>query len=48
MFLRRKRRAHNGIGYDYWQLVRTVRTPRGPRQQVVANLGKLDDDEVAR
>lgn len=40
MFLRRNRRTKNGETYEYWTLVRTVRTARGPRQEVVATLGK--------
>jgi transposase len=40
MFLRRHRRTIAGESYDYWTLVKTVRTARGPRQQVVATLGK--------
>lgn len=40
MFLRRNRRMVNGESYEYWTLVKTVRTARGPRQQVVATLGK--------
>lgn len=40
MFLRRNRRNANGESYEYWTLVKTVRTERGPRHQVVANLGK--------
>ena len=40
MFLRRNRRKANGETYEYWTLVKTVRTERGPRHQVVANLGK--------
>jgi transposase len=40
MFLRRHRRTFDGETYDYWTLVRTVRTASGPRQQVVASLGK--------
>jgi transposase len=47
MFLRRKSKSVRGVGYSYWQLCRTVRTARGPRQQVVASLGKLDDSEAA-
>ena len=27
--------------YEYWTLVRSVRTAQGPRQQIVATLGKL-------
>jgi len=41
MFLRRNRRIVDGESYDYWTLVRTVRTAKGPRQEVVATLGKL-------
>lgn len=40
MFLRRNRRTVDGETYDYWTLVKTVRTAKGPRQQVVAALGK--------
>ena len=40
MFLRRNRRAVNGESYDYWTLVKTVRTAKGPRQEIVATLGK--------
>jgi transposase len=40
MFLRRNRRTVKGETYDYWTLVRTVRTAKGPRQEVVASLGK--------
>lgn len=47
MFLRRKTKSARGVGYSYWHLCRTVRTARGPRQQVVASLGKLDDAQLA-
>jgi transposase len=40
MFLRRNRRSAGGETYEYWTLVRTVRTAKGPRQEVVATLGK--------
>jgi transposase len=40
MFLRRNRRSINGECYEYWTLVKTVRTAKGPRQEVVATLGK--------
>lgn len=40
MFLRRNRRRVNGECYEYWTLVKTVRTAKGPRQEVVACLGK--------
>jgi transposase len=50
MFLRRNRRRKDGESYEYWTLVESVRTARGPRQRVVATLGKLpglDEDERA-
>jgi transposase len=50
MFLRRNRRRKNGEAYEYWTLVETVRTARGPRRRIVATLGKLpglDADERA-
>jgi transposase len=50
MFLRRNRRRKGGVVHEYWTLVESVRTARGPRQRVVATLGKLpglDDDERA-
>ena len=47
MFLRRKTKKARGVGYSYWHLCETVRTARGPRQRVVASLGKLDPAEVA-
>ncbi len=45
LFLRRKTKSSGGVGYSYWHLCRTVRTARGPRQQVVAWLGKLEESE---
>lgn len=50
MFLRRNRRRKGGVAHEYWTLVESVRTARGPRQRVVATLGKLpglDEDERA-
>lgn len=47
VFLRRKTKQHRGVGYSYWHLCETVRTARGPRQRVVASLGKLDEEEAA-
>ena len=41
MFLRRNRRRKGREHYEYWTLVESVRTARGPRQRVVATLGKL-------
>lgn len=46
MFLKRQRRHVGGETYEYWTLVKTVRTARGPRHQLVARLGKLDGSEV--
>ena len=48
MFLKRQQRRKNGEDYEYWELVRTVRTAAGPRHQTVAYLGKLDEDEARR
>ena len=48
MFLRRNRRRIRGADYDYWTLVECVRTERGPRQRVVATIGKLDLKEDER
>lgn len=47
MFLRRKVKQARGVGYSYWHLCETVRTAQGPRQRVVASLGKLDEKQVA-
>ena len=41
MFLKRSRRRKRGETYESWSLVESVRTARGPRQRVVATLGKL-------
>jgi transposase len=41
MFLRRNKKRKGGADYDYWTLVESVRTARGPRQRVVASIGKL-------
>jgi Transposase DDE domain len=47
MFLRRNRRTRHGEAYEYWTLVQSERTARGPRQRVVAHLGKLPGLEDA-
>jgi transposase len=47
MFLRRKNKSSRGVGYSYWSLCETHRTARGPRQRVVASLGKLGETEAA-
>jgi len=43
VYLRRCYRAKDGKRHAYWALVKSVRTARGPRQQVVAYLGDLDE-----
>ena len=49
MFLRRHRRKKNDATYEYWTLVESVRTQNGPRQRIVATLGKLPGlDKEAR
>ena len=41
MYLRRNTKRKDGADYDCWTLVESVRTARGPRQRVVATIGKL-------
>lgn len=41
MYLRRYGKKAGGEEYVYWSLVESVRTARGPRQRVVASIGKL-------
>lgn len=49
MYLRGNRRECNGEAYEYWTLVESVRTALGPRQRIVATLGKQPGlDEEAR
>jgi transposase len=43
MFVRRFRRQRSGKEHAYWGLVESYRTERGPRQRVVAYLGKDDE-----
>jgi transposase len=43
MFIRQCIRNHNGKRQAYWALVESYRTERGPRQRVVAWLGKQDE-----
>jgi transposase len=43
MYLRRCHRAKDGKRHAYWALVKSVRTAKGPRQEVVAYLGDLDE-----
>ena len=41
MYLRRNKRMKGGEAYEYWSLVESVRSARGPRQRTVATIGKL-------
>ncbi|MBM3148727.1 MAG: hypothetical protein FJZ88_01695 [Chloroflexi bacterium] len=41
MFLRRNKKRKGGVDYECWTLVESVRTVRGPRQRIVATIGKL-------
>jgi transposase len=43
VYLRRCYRAKDGKRHAYWALVKCVRTAKGPRQEVVAYLGDLDE-----
>jgi transposase len=43
MFLKRISRDHNGARHDYWALVESVRTERGPRHRIVSYLGDVDE-----
>jgi len=47
MFLKRIRIAKKGKRRTYWALVKSVRTARGPRHQIVAYLGELQACEHA-
>lgn len=40
MYLRGHRRNKKGESYEYWTLVESVRTTKGPRQRTVAYIGK--------
>jgi len=46
MYIRRNRSSKGD--YEYWTVVRSVRTAHGPRQEIVATLGKLPglDEQV--
>ena len=47
MFLRKNRKNRknrDGGLYEYWILCESVRTERGPRQRVVATLGKFAEE----
>lgn len=41
MFIRKKVGSYKGKSYTNYQLVESVRTPKGPRQNVVSSLGNL-------
>jgi transposase len=41
MYLRRHGKNVDGEEYGYWSLVESIRTARGPRQRIVATIGKL-------
>lgn len=41
MYLRRHSKKLDGVDYGYWSLVESYRTIRGPRQRIVASIGKL-------
>jgi hypothetical protein len=43
MYLRKIKINKDGKQHCYWALVESVRTARGPRQQVVAHLGEIDE-----
>ena len=47
MFLKRIRVTASGKRHTYWALVKSIRTARGPRHQVVAYLGELHPSEKA-
>jgi transposase len=46
MFLRRHTKRLGDADYTYWSLVKTVRTAKGPRHELVAHLGKLTAEEA--
>ena len=46
MFLRKNRKKVNGEFYEYWTLCESVRTQRGPRQRVLASLGKFTEEDL--
>ena len=43
MFIRQKSKRMNGTQYQYWELVESFRTEKGPRQKIGAHLGLLPD-----
>jgi len=47
MFLRKNRKRFEGEIYEYWTLCESVRTERGPRQRVIASLGKFTEEDLS-
>lgn len=47
MYLRKNRKRFDGETYEYWTLCESVRTERGPRQRVVASLGKCTEEDLS-
>ena len=43
MYIRKVTREKDGKQHQYWALVESYRTDRGPRQRVVAWLGEMDE-----
>lgn len=46
MFIRPCFKKSKGKKLAYWALVESYRTPRGPRQRVLAYLGQIGDEEI--
>lgn len=42
MFLKKHLRKKDGKSHQYWSLVESYRTPKGPRNRIVAYLGEID------
>ena len=40
MFIREKQKSKKGVKYVQYQLIKSVRTPAGPRQEIVLNMGQ--------
>jgi transposase len=47
MHIQKRTRRSNGKAYEYWELVESYRTERGPRRRSVAYLGVVDASEAA-
>ena len=45
MFIRPCYKQKNGKRHEYWALVESYRTDRGPRQRVVSYLGQFKEEE---